>query len=1450
MNEKSINQQLTTITDLLNSTESQLILAGFNLLLSANDAVWTDYLQVYPECNHVIQCLSMGKQKLTSEILEKCWITLTKIYVGSKDMISSTDLLNEIVSKYLKHVFHSLSRSSCESLTHSILDFMLSAVLYDNEHAHLIISHCNLAHNIYHYMFSHKSSIRPRIIKFVLSFFMTDDYQLIRTILENKVVFNNIFKYIKYDSIDLAYFIIAIMAKKIFSPEISKKLKISVFSSTSMLQLIHLLAKTDEISLEDDPVTFQLRQQGIAGKMIPFSDYIETFIKLLCTSDRFGLRYILKLDQMKAYKYNNPAILHILRAIPLQLRVGEKVQSLIIELLHFSPDITYSFLSEGCYLIVPRIEKEWVFCVEFLIRFYSSMPLRASIEKCSYLININVSCLSVLLFPPQTTKLHFNQGILHKNYFCKHLTTQLLTCLLRNFLHLASLTNFDSQIFLETIRSKLPDVMSILSQFKLTAEITDAKFTADLEMFGEEIVIKYSHLCESIADTFRITFLNLLLLYQQLYPLSILQTNYSVTKLLTQFSTNDDTLLIALRIVNQVPAGAIKWLDTKSGDSLFGILISIYLSSDVTALSTEIELCLLKFTREMPHLSVTHSFLKLAVSTIKSMLGMRVFPDICSYVPEMGKFLVEVIEHGASELNSPSDELSFLVQILEEYSQASNDDFAILEKMWTRIDSDIYQDEKIVLIFFLFSKLQFQIGFIQENVILFFSKCFELLLSKKKIISNFPLPCQVIYIHMLEYFETWARPNTDLIRKIKPIKLSVEENILAFQRNSTDAFYNILIRMSDLNKLIEFRNEFPTDFIIDILKFIPYGFAEYMLNKANTDQLNWLPEVTAKLNFYEWLFQSYTLSNFHLDVNTHDSTYQTNFSFQLQPTINLFFQSIGSGLDHQCLLNYSEFCLALLGSTNQLDQSILTRLIKHCTSVIIQFSQHFNTSQNTTTIMSTMKWLGCLHLFTNSDSAYKRQKVQSELSYELIYSILFLITTVECSKPRLVLDLHSHLNHYSKTIENLVGRDSMIILGIQSDILASMEWNVKEPQFVEADTISYSCLPQNNLSAKETDLLESFHKNGVDSLNLVNKDLRLAKEILLKSYTGTLSKEDQNILHIIQTMEETADTTCCLQPFVWSHSVETYLLKERKATTHLLQGYDSNDILASFSAVFLEETISNFPVSRGFTATFSSDKHPIEHMYDNCFLLPVISYILAPGVVVDCRKFAELGCLGFLFRCLSSLCYDVRAAAAHCLERYTTHLSYSSFREKRQISLLLELTANTLSQDISRIPSIHTALLARVIPILLYPQQQLFLLITKFLLSKPMLNLEELPLLKTMILSSSPAQKREKLWMIKLLTEGILCEDDYKFYKRRHVFPLLFSMCDPSLSDLNVCLSILEFALKVTKLPFACKELTSYEGLQAYGIHLRSQVKHIPDSQVKTSIEECLNRIVLLGDYK
>ena len=1440
MNKSEARKQLININDLLSCNEAQLISAGFNLLLNADDMLWKMYIQDNPECNQIIHCLSLGKHQLASDTLEKCWKTLTRLYAGCKDIAIAPNLLQDIVSKHLKHTFHSLSRNSSDALTLSVLGFLSSAVLYDSQHANLVFSHCNLAHNIYHYMFSHKSAVRPSIIKFILSFLMTDDFQLIRSLLEIKVVFNNIFRFIRHDPIDLSYFILAVFAKKIFSPEISKKLKISIFSSSSMVNLFHLLGRTDRVSLEDDPITFQLREQGCTAVVIPFCDYVEIFIKTLCTSERFGFCYTPKLDMMQNNKYNNPAILHILKAIPYQLRVGESVERLIIQILYSTPDIVYTFLCDEWYLTRPHIQTEWAHCLRFLIKLYHSLSVQASTEKSifeSALIPLSSFSISALVSPPLTTKLHFNQGILHQNYLCKYLTANLLTCLLTNltkdklFPYSDPKSGLYTASLVELIRSKIPDIMTLLSQLRLCTQMTVEQFKIDVDKFGIEVASKYSHLCENIHETFLNLFLNLVLLYQQLFPLSVLQSNYDVSKLLTEYAINcsSQTKLIVLQIVNEAPPGAIKWFDTKTKDSPLRILVTTYLLTESQPARAEIELCLTKFTREMPHLSVSRTAIVLALSIIREMSGMDIFSEVGECWLEMGSLLVKTIEHRQTDTTgSQSADLSFLVQTLENNSRIVRDDFTFMKNFWNHIDKD-ENEELFCLQFYLFSKLIIRIGLLQENLVKYFTLSFELVYSERINISKYPLSCQVIYINLLDYLATWIQPNTASIRNMKLIKLSIEENFATIKTNPL-AVYLKLITALDIQKLIKFRTEFPTDFLIEVLKYIPYGFAQYVINEANTDQSACLQEITAKLDFYDWIIQACTLSNFHLNDSTVVAEYYSNLLSHFEIIITYYFHSDGSELDHQEILDCSEFCLVLMKLGKHLEEKgklAITSLIELCTSIFIRTSKHFNKAQNDAVIFSTFKWLKQTQnnsIYTQSDA--KRTKVQPNLADSIVHSILGLISLLDCNLPKCTVGLY-------KVLIDCIPTEPIhsITDAINSVIIASTESQL---------------FPK---KSKANVLLGSSYVNRFRKIIELNKSSddysSKSTEQLLSAYHATLTEDDQNILSIITSREATdPESTSNLKPFVWATGVEAHLQNVAKAKTHLMDVCNVNDVISNLSTDLLNRTIADFPVARSYDEQFRLLS--THDLYDPCFLLPLFSYILSPGEVVECRKFAELGCLGVLFRCMSSLSYDVRASAAHCLERYSSHMTYSSFREKRQISILLDIAANTLNEEIPRIPSIHTSLLARIVPILLHPHHELFLLLTRFLLSKPILNIEELPLFRTMILSSSPLQKREKLWMIKILTEGVLCEEDYTFYRRRHVFPLLFSMCDPRLNDTQICLSISKFALKTCYIPFARKELTSYEGLHAWTISVRAQLKQNSNFQENEAIGECFSEIVML----
>lgn len=105
------------------------------------------------------------------------------------------------------------------------------------------------------------------------------------------------------------------------------------------------------------------------------------------------------------------------------------------------------------------------------------------------------------------------------------------------------------------------------------------------------------------------------------------------------------------------------------------------------------------------------------------------------------------------------------------------------------------------------------------------------------------------------------------------------------------------------------------------------------------------------------------------------------------------------------------------------------------------------------------------------------------------------------------------------------------------------------------------------------------------------------------------------------------------------------------------------------------------------------------NLYDPCFLLPLFSAILRPGIifhwlsslsiisfnyhflyllrisssltecVIDCLKFVSSHALGVTVMALSSYDPKVRAAAYHVLSCFYQHLEGAQFREKRQVNI-------------------------------------------------------------------------------------------------------------------------------------------------------------------------------------
>lgn len=91
------------------------------------------------------------------------------------------------------------------------------------------------------------------------------------------------------------------------------------------------------------------------------------------------------------------------------------------------------------------------------------------------------------------------------------------------------------------------------------------------------------------------------------------------------------------------------------------------------------------------------------------------------------------------------------------------------------------------------------------------------------------------------------------------------------------------------------------------------------------------------------------------------------------------------------------------------------------------------------------------------------------------------------------------------------------------------------------------------------------------------------------------------------------------------------------------------------------------------------------------------------AAIIDCRKFVEIGCLGYTMAALSSHDEDMRCAALHVLDLYQNHLMTSRAPEREQLIYLMELLKDSLPSPKIKLASTITQFLARAAALMLKP---------------------------------------------------------------------------------------------------------------------------------------------------
>ncbi|WFD36813.1 hypothetical protein MCUN1_003703 [Malassezia cuniculi] len=179
---------------------------------------------------------------------------------------------------------------------------------------------------------------------------------------------------------------------------------------------------------------------------------------------------------------------------------------------------------------------------------------------------------------------------------------------------------------------------------------------------------------------------------------------------------------------------------------------------------------------------------------------------------------------------------------------------------------------------------------------------------------------------------------------------------------------------------------------------------------------------------------------------------------------------------------------------------------------------------------------------------------------------------------------------------------------------------------------------------------------------------------------------------------------------------------------------------------------------------------------------------------------ARTGALGVAITCLSSPDACLRAEALVLLGKVHASMRETTFRERDHLLMVLDRVREAIPPPpVTNITGMHdsppwlpapaTLFAHECIRAICAPHSPAFPICMRFLLQRPKLDAFDMPLLYSMLYSSSDEAQFERVWMLQFLrmcvaAHGRLPDEseeriaEWRIYRRRHVWDLLLSMYD------------------------------------------------------------------------
>ncbi|KAI9269065.1 ribosome 60S biogenesis N-terminal-domain-containing protein [Phascolomyces articulosus] len=319
---------------------------------------------------------------------------------------------------------------------------------------------------------------------------------------------------------------------------------------------------------------------------------------------------------------------------------------------------------------------------------------------------------------------------------------------------------------------------------------------------------------------------------------------------------------------------------------------------------------------------------------------------------------------------------------------------------------------------------------------------------------------------------------------------------------------------------------------------------------------------------------------------------------------------------------------------------------------------------------------------------------------------------------------------------------------------------------------------------------------------------------LLTSYGATTSEPDRLILEILRSCEARGGSTILPKMLMWGPGSDRNRQAHAQAGTLLHADTISMETLGSIDAVLMQRTYMHFPVDISLN---TMETVTDESIYDPSFFLPLFANLISSGAV-ECRKFIDCNALGLVTVSLSSVDDQVRMLGYQMMDQYYDMIQHVRFHEDREVRLLLNGLKNSIvdRSDLDvppRIPPTVTVCVAHALTILMQPGHYMYPHISRWILRTPSFDMNFVPMFTFLFTSATTTHKKERLWLLQMLSSSIWTREDYKIFSRNRVWDMITSFYNSALADHASKKAVIEIVSRAMRIPDIAVSLIRNHGL-------------------------------------